>query len=398
MKNPFCKHGTLKGYIAGILTAVLLFGTPAVADSIYTTIDVLVNQVKILINGEDTALETFVYEGRTYVPLRAYSELLDKSVSYDDANKTVTVTDRELSLIMSKEIAFLVNGEAVRVSTYKQMLNWFKYNLELGDMDAQTYAEFKEFVKQETVANTIVHQFATDAGITIGGAEQASINSAINVYANNFGGLDSFVKKLESIGITYDFYYWLQETAYLKDCLTDIIIDPVTETDIIDYYHQNIVLYSTPKVTAKQIFFATTDDALYPLSQSVRQEKRKLAEDVLRQLERGTADFDTLMHQYSEDTTLSEFPDGYTFTFGEMVTAFETAAFSLQPGQMSGIVESELGYHILLVTDRFTEYVPIENVQESIANSLRNERYYKFAEPQIQNAYILLNTDVYNSI
>lgn len=398
MKNPFQKHGALKGYIAGILTAVMLLGMPAVADSIYTTIDVLANRVKILIHGEEAEIDSFVYNGRTYVPLRAYSELLDKSVQYDDATMTVSVTDREQSLIMSKEIAFLVNGEAVRVSTYKQMLNWFKYNLELGEMDEGTYAEFKQFVKQETVANTIVHQYATDVGIHIGGAEKNVIEAGINVYANNFGGMDSFVKKLESIGITYDFYYWLQETAYLKDRLTDILIDPVTETDIIDYYHQNIVLYSTPKVTAKQIFFATTDDAGYPLSLSVRAEKKMLAEDVLRELGRTNADFDALMHQYSEDASLSAYPDGYTFTFGEMVTAFEKAAFSLQPGQMSGIVESELGYHILLVTDRFTEYVPIENVRDSIANSLRNERYYKFAEPQIQSAYILLNTEVYDSI
>lgn len=398
MKKKKNKLSVLKGYIAGLLTAVLLLSVPALAESIYTTIEVLANQVRILVDGEQVELDSFVYNGRTYVPLRAYSELLGKSVDYDSSTATVTVQDRELSQIMSKEIAFLVNGEAVRVSTFKQMINWFKYNLEIDEMDAATYAEFKEFVKQETVANTIVHQFAENYGIYLSGADRKSIESRIEIYANNFGGMPSFVKKLESIGITYDFYYWLQETALLKDRLTDVLIDPVTETDIIDYYHQNIVLYSTPKVTAKHIYFATVDDAGYPLSQTVRAEKKNQAEDVLREVQAEDADYDALMHEYSEDGSLAQYPNGFTFTFGEMVTTFEREAFSMQPGEISGVVESELGYHIIMVTERFTEYTPIDSVRESIENSLRNERYYKVVEPQIQNAYILFNTEVYNSI
>ncbi len=396
MKKRFFANQTLRGFIIGLLCASLFFAVPAFADTLTTSIDVLWGQLTLMLNGEATPMDHFVYNGRTYVPLRKYSEKLGMHVDYDDVTKTVTVQDLEQSLLMSKEVAFLVNGEAVRVSTFKQMMNWFKYNLELDEMDEATYAEFKEFVKQETIANVIVHQYALDAGIRVDGVDKNKIEEKIAIYANNFGGMDSFVKKLASIGITYDFYYWMQETAYLKDKLTDIIIDPVTEMDIIDYYYQNIVLYSTPKVTAKQIFFATTDDSGYPLAQSVQKEKKETAEDVLCAIERGDADFDTLMHQYSEDMGLKEFPEGYTFTLGEMVNAFEKASFALQPDEMSGIVESELGYHIILVTDRFTEYVPLEEVSQSIANALRNERYYKFADPQIQNAYILLNKEVYN--
>lgn len=397
MKKPY-KYEKLKGFIAGLLVAVLFMSAPAMADALYQSIDVLVNRVQILINGQPADIDSLVYNGRTYVPLRAYSELLDKSVDYDDATMTVTVQDREQSLIMSKEIAFLVNGEAVRVSTFKQMLNWFKYNLELGEMDAQTYADFKEFVRQETVANYIVHQYAADAGIRMSTSESAMLKSQIDIYANNFGGMESFVKKLESFGVTYDFYYWLQETAVLRDKLTDIIIDPVTEEDISDYYQKNIALYATPLVTAKHIFLNKNDDTGHSLPQAMREEKKQLIEDILLTMQRGEANFDTLMHRYSEDPGLAAYPDGYTFGRGEMVQAFETAAFALQPGQMSGIVESELGFHILMVTKRETQYIPLESVKTTIYNSLRNERYYKFAAPQIQNAYILRNTEVYDSI
>ncbi len=392
------KKSYIKGFIAGLLVAGLLMSAPAMADALYETIYVLVNRVKIVINGQPADIDSLVYNGRTYVPLRAYSELLDKSVDYDDETMTVTVQDREQSLIMSKEIAFLVNGEAVRVSTFKQMLNWFKYNLELGQMDAQTYADFKEFVRQETVSNYIVHQYASDVGIQVSNTERTSLKAQIDVYANNFGGMESFVKKLESFGVTYDFYYWLQETALLRDKLTDIIIDPVTQEDIEQYYQTNIALYARPLVTAKHIFLNKNDDNGHALPQAMREEKRELIEEILLTMQRGEANFDTLMHRYSEDKGLAAYPDGYTFGTGEMVTAFETAAFSLQPGQMSGIVESELGYHILMVTKRETQYTPLESVKVTIYNSLRNERYFKFAQPQIQNAYILRNTEVYDSI
>ena len=83
-------------------------------------------------------------------------------------------------------------------------------------------------------------------------------------------------------------------------------------------------------------------------------EKKALAEDILAQLQAADdkeALFDQLMEQYSEDTDTSgnlNSPDGYEAQSGQMVSAFETAALALQPGQISGIVESTYGYHIIL--------------------------------------------------
>ena len=88
-----------------------------------------------------------------------------------------------------------------------------------------------------------------------------------------------------------------------------------------------------------------------PLDEATVAEKRKLAEDILAQLE-GSSDpvalFDDLMHQYSEDTGLSSNPDGYDAQEGQMVEPFEKASLSLKEGEFSGIVESAFGYHIIL--------------------------------------------------
>lgn len=90
-----------------------------------------------------------------------------------------------------------------------------------------------------------------------------------------------------------------------------------------------------------------------PLDDAAKAEKLEQAEAIYAQLEGKSGEeleeaFDALMQENSEDTGLAAFPDGYCFSSGEMVEAFETAAAALEPGQMSEIVESPFGYHIIL--------------------------------------------------
>lgn len=84
--------------------------------------------------------------------------------------------------------------------------------------------------------------------------------------------------------------------------------------------------------------------------ETVAAQKAK-AEDLLAQLkaaEDPVALFDTLMKEHSEDEGLVGSPDGYTTTRGQMVAPFEEASLALKDGEISGIVESPYGYHIIL--------------------------------------------------
>lgn len=91
-----------------------------------------------------------------------------------------------------------------------------------------------------------------------------------------------------------------------------------------------------------------------PLDEATVAQKKALAEDLLAQLQAADdkeALFDQLMAQYSEDTAADgslNGADGYTTTTGQMVAPFEEAALALEPGEISGIVESVYGYHIIL--------------------------------------------------
>jgi parvulin-like peptidyl-prolyl isomerase len=89
--------------------------------------------------------------------------------------------------------------------------------------------------------------------------------------------------------------------------------------------------------------------------ETLNQEARKKAEDVLAQIQKGEKSFEDLAKEYSEDTTAEDGGDLSYFGKGTMVQEFETAAFSLRVGETSGLVLTEYGYHIIKVTEQIKD-------------------------------------------
>ena len=121
-----------------------------------------------------------------------------------------------------------------------------------------------------------------------------------------------------------------------------------TDAEVLSYAQDELGIYR-----AKHILLMTVDpETREPLDEETIAQKKAQADDLLSQLraaEDPVALFDELMNQYSEDTGLAAYPDGYTAQKGQMVPAFEEAALALQDGEISDVVYSETtGYHIIL--------------------------------------------------
>lgn len=126
---------------------------------------------------------------------------------------------------------------------------------------------------------------------------------------------------------------------------------------------------------AKHILIMTIDSATEEeLTGEALEEKTALAEDILAQLQSAgdlNTKFDELMNEYSEDTGLPYYPEGYAFSEGEMVTEFEEAVKGLEDGQISGLVKSAYGYHIIMRIP-FDPDMPVEYYSADESYTLRH--------------------------
>jgi len=121
----------------------------------------------------------------------------------------------------------------------------------------------------------------------------------------------------------------------------------VSEKSIIKYYKKNQKdFWEEGKVRARHILFISERGS----SENHRRAKLRQAKKVLSEIRKGS-DFSKLAIKYSEDVSASSGGDVGFVKRGKMVREFEEAVFSLKPGQISDIVETEYGYHIIKVDE-----------------------------------------------
>ena len=139
--------------------------------------------------------------------------------------------------------------------------------------------------------------------------------------------------------------YLILSDAYYDNVMAALTHEP--DGQELDEYLDSLGVFAV-----KHILLKTTDDNDQPLPDDEISARRTQAEDLLSQLQGASdleATFDELMNEYSEDGGLASNPDGYVFNSTDsLVGGFREAALELEIGGLSGIVETDYGYHIML--------------------------------------------------
>lgn len=224
-------------------------------------------------------------------------------------------------------------------------LNW--------DEEFQDGMSLAEYVREETESTiafyTAIELMAEKYDAGLDEADMASVVENLNAAITELGGQEEFDAYLRKLGITQDTFQDLSASSYLFDNLLLLVLEEGSELYLEPEKYNNYATY------ADHILFMTIDaDSGKALSADLMAQQKAMAEQTLAAL-RASDDpitlFAELADQYSEDTGRATNPNGYIFTPGTMVSSFEDAANALEPGEISDIVESDYGYHIILRKD-----------------------------------------------
>lgn len=159
----------------------------------------------------------------------------------------------------------------------------------------------------------------------------------------------------------------------------------LTEEDQEKYYRRHLAQFDVPEqVKASHILIKVDQDA----DEDAKQEKRTFAEKLLADIKAGK-DFAELARSYSDDkASAAKGGDLDYFTRNTMVPAFEQAAFNMQPGEISEIVETSFGYHIIRVDGYIEPGVKkLDDVRTEVQEGARKELAGQLAFEKAMDAY-----------
>ncbi len=208
-------------------------------------------------------------------------------------------------------LALVVNGEPISQAAYDIALsNYLAAQTEDGPAE-----EAQRKVLDDLILQTLLAQAAAEAGFVV---EQTALDERIANLTEAAGGAQALAAWQAANGYTPDLFRADLAQAIAAAWMRDQISASVPET--------------VEQVRARHLLLSTQAEA----------------QNVLAQLQAGTS-FDIMLTIY-DPISLGElgwFPQGYL-----RAAAIEEAAFSLEVGEFSGVIETELGFHIVQVTAR----------------------------------------------
>ena len=191
---------------------------------------------------------------------------------------------------------------------------------------------------------------ATDDDRTKGKETSAKRFEAIKARS---GSEEAMNRQLKSVGLTPDeLKAKMLEEATAESVLERELKVTISDDEVKKFYEDNPARFEQPEmVRASHILIGTRDSSGADLPADKKAQKRKLAEDLQKRAKAGE-DFAKLAKENSEDPGSKDKGGEYTFPRGQMVPEFEAAAFSLATNQVSDIVTTQYGYHIIKSSEK----------------------------------------------
>jgi len=316
-----------------------------------------------------------------------------------------------------------VDGVAISRMDYDEALNRYLDQLRErngGSIPADEEAAARQGVLDELIRRTVELQEAADMGIVVTDEELLQfIKYAEPSFRNEQGQFDAgrfdmyrtkmpaqqwlqlererreqlmlyklqdaIVSNLRTSQSDLQNYY---STYYRQFDLAQILIKPelyVSDSRVLAYYQEHRADFAQPlRVHARHILLAAPKGS----DAELISRQRTKAENIREMLLKKQLEFARAAQQYSEDSgSRAAGGDLGTFGKGAMVAEFEAAAFAATPGTLTGVVQTDFGFHVIEVLERFeNEPFPLEKVRDGIRRRLVGDAERALARAKAEQA------------
>jgi peptidyl-prolyl cis-trans isomerase C len=263
-----------------------------------------------------------------------------------------------------------VNGDEITRAEFEQNVR----NIE-GRAGREVPAEQRDEVLRglldEMVAVRLLQQEAARRQLTV---DNARLEAALKQLRSQFPTEAAFKQALVAQKMSLDD---LRKEARQNLVVTDMLEQEVGKqidvkpSDVSAFYEKNPDRFQQPEaIRASHVLVLLPQGA----DEAAKTAARAKAEMVLKKA-RGGADFAALARAHSDDASKQRGGDLGFFPKGQMVPAFDAAAFALQPNQISDVVETPFGFHVIKVTERRpARSVPFAEAAPQIEQFLKQEQ------------------------
>lgn len=284
----------------------------------------------------------------------------------------------------SQDIVAKVNGEDITKEDFE------KTSLKVGKEYEMIFGEdvwnsevdggqiFKDVFKEEIlnvmISQELVSQQAKKEGIVV---TEQEISNEVKSFMEYISKMPNYLEFLQENNIDDEFLksHFKQNLIFEKYRNKIMSETEIEESKLKKYYEAHIDEYKKEEIKASHILISTLNAMKEPLSEEETAKKESEAKALLKRLKSGE-NFEKLAKEYSEDEASAVHGGdlGY-FAKGVMVPEFEEAAFKLKKGEISDIVKSSFGYHIIKLYDKKEEVSSFEEERENILGTMRYEIY-----------------------
>lgn len=306
-----------------------------------------------------------------------------------EPNVVVAEPNAVVAAPVAEVIVVTVNGVEIAMSAVEQLIRpkldslADKTKYLPAHFVEQSTQQFRKQALEQLIRQELLDAVVRQANITI--TDEKVTSQLEEIAANQGVSLDDFIKTVERHGrsidqIKQDLRERLARNQFMEAQWAGKV--SVTEDDARKYYDENSGQFKVPEQVRVSHILIRFEEGADPNEANAK--ARAVIEGLLKQVKDG-ADFAELAKANSVCPSAPEGGDLDFFPRGKTTPAFEKVAFELKVGQISDIVETEYGFHIIKATDhRDPSDITFEQARETIIEQLTTDKQSNFADEYLK--------------